>query len=150
MKLIRTAVKSVATAVALVGMASVAEAQGTAPSANRGKILFLHCVACHDLKPGTAPPPPAPGASAPPLKIGPHLGDIIGRKAGIVPAPALSSQLKASNIVWTEDVLDKWIEKPGSVVPGTTMAFGGVPKPEDRQSIILYLKRETASGGGAN
>ena len=150
MKVKGTTVKILTTLVALAGMAGVAEAQGPAASANRGKILFLQCVACHDLKPVMAPPPAAPGASAPPLKIGRHLGDIIGRKAGIVPAPALSPQLKASNIVWTEDMLDKWIEKPANVVPGTFMAFAGVPKPEDRQSIILYLKRETGTGAGAN
>lgn len=148
MKMISTAGKIVTTLAALAGIVGVAEAQGPAPSANRGKILFLQCVACHDLTPAVVPPP-APGAPAALLKVGPHLGDIVGRKAGSVPAPALSPQLKASSIVWTEAMLDKWIERPGNVVPGTSMAFIGVPKPEDRQSIILYLKRETGTGSEA-
>ena len=137
------------TLVAIAGLAGVAEAQAPAPSANRGKILFLQCVACHDLKPGIALPPAAPGAPTLPPKVGPHLGDIIGRKAGTVPALTLSPQLKASNVVWTEDMLDKWIEKPSNVVPGTVMAFVGVAKPEDRQRSSPNSKRQTGAGGRA-
>ena len=55
MKVKGTTVKILTTLVALAGMAGVAEAQGPAASANRGKILFLQCVACHDLKPGSRP-----------------------------------------------------------------------------------------------
>jgi cytochrome c len=47
--------------------------------------------------------------------------------------------MKATDFVWTEAVLDRWLTDPNTVVPGTSMAFGGLPKPEDRAAIIAYL-----------
>jgi cytochrome c len=106
-------------------------------SAERGKRLYLQCVACHDLKPGG------------PLKVGPNLYGVFGRKAGTVPGLVVSVPLKDSGIIWTVEVLDKWLEKPSTVVPGTIMAFAGVVKPEDRASLIAYMQRECGPSSGA-
>jgi cytochrome c len=117
----------------LVGSAGVVYAQDAppAPSAERGKRLYLQCVACHDLKTGG------------PLKVGPNLYGIFGRKAATVPGLVVSVPLKESGIVWTAEIMDKWLEKPSAVVPGTIMAFAGVVKPEDRASLIAYMQKET-------
>jgi cytochrome c len=108
------------------------------PDLVRGKRQFLQCVACHDLKSGG------------PAKVGPNLEGIFGRKAGTVAGLVPpSAQIKSSGIVWTDDVMDKWLEKPSNVVPGTLMAFAGMLKPEDRLSLIAYMKQETAPAGAA-
>ena len=123
----------------LAAMACTAQAGDAAPgvSAERGKRQYLQCVACHDLKLGG------------PLKVGPNLYGVFGRKAATVPGLALSGPLKNSGIVWTPELMDKWLEKPSTVVPGTIMAFAGVVKPEDRASLIAYMQRECGPSDGA-
>jgi len=121
----------------LPAWAAVASAGDAAPgpSAVRGKRLFLQCAACHDLKPGVPP------------KIGPHLQGVLGRRAGSVPGIVLSPQLRDSGIVWTAESLDRWLEKPSGVVPGTLMVFAGVAKADDRASLIAYLQQESGAAG---
>ena len=45
----------------------------------------------------------------------------------------------APNIVWTEEILDKWIADAQTVVPGSWMAIK-LPDPEVRRAIIYFLK----------
>ncbi|MCC7199792.1 MAG: cytochrome c family protein [Gammaproteobacteria bacterium] len=123
-----------ASALLLVLSAGAVQADEPPAAGNpaRGKLLFLQCAACHDLKPAAV------------AKVGPNLNGVLGRKAGSVPGLASSPALKDSGIVWTEELLDKWIEMPGKLVPGTAMAFAGVAKPADRAALIAYLRQETA------
>lgn len=114
------------TAVAALGAANAA------PPANEaalGKRLYLRCVACH-----------AVSAKAP-AKVGPHLQGIVGRKAGAVAGYNYSPAMRGSGVQWTEASLDKWLQRPQSVVPGTTMAFAGLSSPADRKALIAYLKK---------
>ena len=46
---------------------------------------------------------------------------------------------KNANIVWSTENLDPYLADPKKVVPGTTMAFAGVRKPEERTDLIAYL-----------
>ncbi len=122
--------------VALVGMALMTSGVSSRPAsaapandAARGKLLFLKCTACH-----------AVSAQAP-AKMGPHLQGIVGRKPLSAAKFNYSAAMKKANITWTEATLDKWLERPGSVVPGTSMVFAGLPKPEDRKALIAYLKK---------
>ena len=39
--------------------------------------------------------------------------------------------------------MDEYLAKPKEVLPGGTMDFPGLPKPEDRQAVIGYLKQAT-------
>lgn len=119
---------------ALVGMAalassSVAFAAPSAGEAAQGKRLFLRCVACH-----------ATTAKAPP-KVGPHLQGIAGRKAAAVAGFNYSPAMKKSAVVWNDATLDKWLQRPQAVVPGTSMAFAGLANPADRKALIAYLKK---------
>ncbi len=100
-----------------------------ASDAALGKRLFLRCVACHTVS-----------AKAPP-KIGPHLQGIVGRKAGAVATFNYSAAMKSSKVVWNEATIDKWLQRPQAVVPGTTMAFAGLANPADRKALIQYLKK---------
>lgn len=113
---------------------AAAGSAGAAPaSERRGERLFLQCRACHAL--GTAQEG----------KIGPPLGGSIGRKAASVPGFAYSKALAGSGLTWDEATLDRWIAQPSALVPGTSMVYAGLAKPEDRQQLIAYLKRATAA-----
>ncbi|MES3098057.1 c-type cytochrome [Sphingomonas faeni] len=35
--------------------------------------------------------------------------------------------------------MDAWLTNPRKMVPGTTMAFAGLPDPKDRADVIAYL-----------
>jgi cytochrome c len=117
-------------AAALGGSNSAAQSPPapTAPEV-RGKRLFLACQSCHAITAGAA------------AKPGPTLHKLFGRKAGAVTPFSYSPSLRRSNIVWTEKSLDRFIEQPGKFIPGTTMSYQGMAKPEDRQMLIAYLRQ---------
>jgi cytochrome c len=97
-----------------------------AGDAATGKQAFTStCGACHSTEPGVN-------------KIGPSLAGIVGSKSGSVPGYDFSSALKAANITWDEQALDKFLQNPTADVHGTKM-FISVPSAEHRQDLIAYL-----------
>lgn len=72
-------------------------------------------------------------------KVGPRLAGVVGRKAGAIPNFDYSDALKKSGIVWNEEILDKWLTDPDSVVPGADMTFR-LNDAMERAAIIAYLK----------
>jgi len=103
-----------------------------AQDADAGKRAFLQCRACHTLEAGGR------------HLAGPNLHGMFGTKAGSKPGYAYSKVLKASDLVWTEALLDKWLADPRGFLPGNKMVFTGVKAPETRKQLIAYLKAETA------
>jgi cytochrome c len=98
-----------------------------AGDAAAGKQVFTTtCGACHSTEPGVN-------------KIGPSLAGIVGSKSGAVPGYNFSPALKAANITWDEQTLDKFLENPSADVHGTKMVIR-VPNAENRQNIIAYLE----------
>jgi cytochrome c len=97
----------------------------------RGRLLFLQCRACHSVN------------ASEPNKIGPNLNGFLKRPGASAAGFKYSSAFSAARPVWTDASLDKWLTRPGAMVPGTTMAFAGVAKPADRAAIIAYLKQAT-------
>ncbi|HTT00516.1 MAG TPA: c-type cytochrome [Steroidobacteraceae bacterium] len=98
--------------------------------AAEGKIKFnTYCRTCHSYIKGDN-------------RLGPSLYGVVGRKAGTAAGYMLYSQgMKESGIVWTEDMIDKWITDPYKILPNTNMKpFPGVPDPETRKKIIAFLK----------
>jgi cytochrome c len=70
---------------------------------------------------------------------GPNLWGLIGRKAGTVEGFRYTDANKNSGIVWSAETLDPYLTDPREVIKGTTMAFVGVKKPDERKAIIEYL-----------
>ena len=112
-----------------LALTSPAHAAPSAGDAVLGKRLFLRCAACH-----------AVSASAP-AKVGPHLQAIVGRSSASVATYRYSPALQGAKLVWTEANLDRWLTRPTALVPGTIMAFAGVPDAAERTAIIAYLKK---------
>jgi len=120
----RLAVLSAAVATLTVLGASPSHADGDAA---KGKKVFHKCMACHSLEAGKN-------------KVGPSLHGIIGRKSGTEAGYNYSDAMKNANLTWDEATLDKYLTKPKEEVPGNKMPFPGLPKAEDRQNLIAYLK----------
>ena len=93
-----------------------------------GEKVFKKCKACHVV-------------DAEKHKTGPHLVNIIGRVAGRADGyKRYSNAMKSSGIVWNEETLDGYLEKPKAYVKGTRMVFAGLRKEKDRANVIAYLK----------
>ncbi len=122
----------IAVGVLAAGLASDAWAQGrgTGGDPEAGKTVARQCVACHNLDKPDAKP------------TGPSLLGVWGRKAGTDPAYAAKygPGIKESGVVWdNEEILDKYLENPQSVIKGSRMAFR-LADPKKRADVIAYLK----------
>jgi cytochrome c len=101
--------------------------------ADKGRVLFLQCRACHSLEQG--------GMN----KVGPNLWGMFGRKAGQAEGFDYSDAVKNSGIIWSAETLDAWLARPSEFLPGNRMVFVGIRRPEDRANLIAFLKRETGA-----
>ncbi|TYC89350.1 cytochrome c family protein [Novosphingobium sp. BW1] len=106
---------------------AAAEAAPAAPAAaSAAPAAFQICKTCHAVEPGQN-------------RVGPTLHGIVGSTAGEVEGYNFSPALKDSGIVWTPEALDKWLQGPMKMVPGTKMVQM-VPDAGKRQEIIEYLE----------
>ena len=88
---------------------------------------FAICAACHPVSAGGE------------HSIGPNLRTVAGRPAGTAPNFAYSKAMRESGIQWTPAELDSYLTNVSAKVPGTLMAFPGLPDAADRQAVIEYL-----------
>ena len=117
------------------GEAAPAEAEGepidvaaliAAGDAAAGETVFKKCGACHKLD----------GSDG----VGPHLNGVVNRGKGSVAGFGYSEALLAMSAdTWTPENIFAFVENPKGYMPGTKMAFAGLPKPEDRANVIAYL-----------
>jgi len=112
-------------AVAAAGFMMAAPA--IAGDAAAGEKVFRKCKACHYVDQEKN-------------KTGPHLVNIIGRKAGAVEGYKYSKAMAGSDLVWDEATLAGFLAKPKSYLKGTKMAFAGLKKDGDIADVIAYLK----------
>ena len=111
-----------------VGAAALALAPRIALADEPGEIVFKkNCAICHTLEAGKN-------------KIGPSLAGVVDRKAGSVPGFTYSAANKNSGYIWDEQTLDTYLADPKKFMPCTKMVFAGLKNPEDRKSLIEYLK----------
>ena len=96
----------------------------------KGADVFKKCAPCHNVDNKTN-------------KIGPYLQGVVGRKAGTAEGYNYSDAMKNSGLTWDEATLDQYLENPKAKVPGNKMAFPGLPKKEDRENVIAYLKQQS-------
>ena len=83
-----------------------------------------------------------------PKKIGPNLYGVFGRTAGTGDYDRYSKanhEAGEHGLVWGGATLFAYLENPRKYIPGTTMAFAGLKKEDDRRNLIAYLAKE----GGA-
>ena len=101
--------------------------------ADRGRILFFSCKACHDL---------APGRGHTTIDQGPNLFGLFGRRVGTDPDyKYYSAALKNADFIWTDHRLEQWLLSPNSLLPGNKMPFSGIMKAQDRLDLIAYLRQ---------
>ena len=110
-------------AMIIAGLAASTLAGGTAFAQAKGdpvagKKIFMRCIACHAVQPGAG------------AKMGPNR-----------PGFKYSAAMQKAKIKWDDATLDKWLTRPAAVVPGTSMAFAGLPNAADRANVIAYLKK---------
>ena len=89
--------------------------------------VFNQCSACHSVDRGEN-------------GIGPSLAGVFGRRAGTLLGFEFSQAMKDAGLTWNQAGLDRYLENPRGVVPGTTMAYNGVKDAAQRQAVINYLK----------
>lgn len=118
------------TAITVLALAPMSVADPV-PVSTHGKLLFLRCASCHDVKPG------------PSLRIGPTLHGLFGRQVASVQGYGYSTSLKSQTFVWSGPALDRWLTRPTDMAPGTSMAFAGITSAEDRKALIAYLAEAT-------
>lgn len=85
------------------------------------------CKVCHSFEPGRN-------------GVGPSLAGIAGRKAGTEAGFAYSPAMKASGLTWDDATLDTYLTAPMKAVPGTKMAYAGMPDAAKRKALIDWLK----------
>lgn len=91
-----------------------------------GEKAFAKCRSCHKLD----------GSDG----VGPHLNGIVDKQKAASAGYAYSDALVAMAAdTWTPENLDGFLENPKGYMPGTKMAFAGLPKVEERANLIAYL-----------
>jgi cytochrome c len=71
--------------------------------------------------------------------LGPNLRGIVGRAKGSMTGVSYSPAMKGQKGNWTLEDLDAYIQNPRAMVPGTAMAFPGIPKGSERADLLAYL-----------
>ncbi len=91
-----------------------------------GEAVFKKCAACHKLD----------GSDG----VGPHLNGVVGRNHAAVAGFAYSeANIALAAEPWSPEAINLFVENPKKYMPGTKMAFAGLPKPQDRANLIAYL-----------
>jgi len=110
----------IAAAAAIVLLAAAARAADAPKGAD---VYQDHCSQCHVLN----------GVGQ-----GPSLVGVVGRKAAALPNYPYSEALKRSGLTWTPANLDRFVESPAKLVPGTAMRTI-VSDAAERKALIAYL-----------
>ena len=86
--------------------------------------LYARCIGCH-----------SPERN----RTGPRHCGLFGRVSGTVQDYEYSRPMRAAGIVWDAQTLDRFLEAPLEVVPGTTMGFAGIADAGERRRLIAWL-----------
>ena len=106
---------------------AVASAGDEVDLVSLGEDAFQMCTGCHVNEAGAR------------STAGPNLHGVIGRTAGGLEGYDYSDALLASEMVWDESNLDRFLADPAGTIPGTDMLAGAVADEEARLAIITYL-----------
>lgn len=125
----RTAIGAVLAGIGLTLGAHPASARAAADAANGQALYQAKCGGCHSLDAN---------------RIGPAHRGIVGRRIATAPGYPYSPAIKKLPGVWTAALLDKWLQGPQKVAPGSKM-FLTVPDAGQRADIIAYLVANASS-----
>lgn len=115
---------------ALLGLALAASVQADdSCDVAAGAVAANKCVACHSL-------------DTPENRVGPSLQGIYGRKIAGYEGFSYSRALRNIEGEWTAEELDAYLLKPQEYARGTSMAFGGLRKEQERADLICFLKEQ--------
>lgn len=99
---------------------------------SKGERAFKgQCVTCHTIEAG--------GAAG----TGPNLHSIVGAALAGKSGFNYSGSLQAAGGQWGYSELNEWIKNPAKYVSGTSMAFAGIRKDQQRADLIAYLAANT-------
>ena len=118
----------------MIGGAATAAPPVIKGDAVHGQQVFAHCAACHVI------------GAAPGTRMGPTLNGVVGRKSAAVAGYNYSAAMKKSGLKWDAPTLARFLQAPMKVVPGTKMAFAGLPNAQDQADVVAYLKQYRADG----
>ncbi|QYK41344.1 MAG: c-type cytochrome [Paracoccaceae bacterium] len=120
---------------ALAVSAAPVSAEGFGDVLRGGDVFERECGACHEIGSGAS------------NRVGPHLNDLFGRRAGSVAFrySASLSRMGADGLVWTLETLDAYVENPRTLVSGTRMSYRGLKDAGRRADLMAYLRSATAS-----
>lgn len=96
--------------------------------AGRDGFYSAGCISCHAI-----------GCN----KAGPKLSGLMGRRAGgVADFDGYTEAMKNSNVVWSEESLDKYLANPADFIPGNGMATsaGNLEDAKQRHDLIAFLK----------
>ena len=90
------------------------------------------CSVCHSLDDGGA------------HRAGPSLKGVFGRKAGKLDGYKFSKAMAGSDLVWSDDTIDKLFDLgPDVFVPGSKMPMQKMTSEQDRRDLIEFLRMNT-------
>ncbi|MBI3433608.1 MAG: c-type cytochrome [Proteobacteria bacterium] len=92
-----------------------------------GAAAAKKCAACHTFDKGAH------------NRVGPNLYGIVGRARASIAGFNYSAAMKGKPGEWTVDELNKFLINPKADIPGTNMAFAGLPRGGERADVIAYL-----------
>ncbi len=103
----------------------------------RGRQVYKKCQACHSLEPGKN-------------GLGPTLAGIVNQKVAHVASYKYSPAMKASDLTWDAETLDRYLTDPQKVIPGNRMPFPGLKTENERRAVIAYLVANSTAAAGAS
>lgn len=96
----------------------------------RGEARFQECAACHRLEAGVN-------------EVGPSLHGVFLRKAGELADFRYSPAMKRSGIIWTPEMIEKYIADPQAMIPANRMPYAGMASASERADLIAFLVKAT-------
>jgi cytochrome c len=82
-------------------------------------------------------------------RVGPLHRGVVGRKVASVPGYEYSPALKRLGGTWTRERIDKFLQGPQDLAPGSKMYFS-LDDSEQRRDIIAYLATLSAPAAARN